>query len=53
MKKITILILFITVLISCNGLSKKQLTEEVKEMIIQTYNETPGLEKTEVVDLIL
>ena len=53
MKKITILILFITVFFSCNGLSKKQLTEEVKEMIIKTYKETPGLEKTEVVDLIL
>ena len=42
-----------TVFFACNGLSKKQLTEQVKEMIIQTYNETPGLEKTEVVDLIL
>ena len=53
MKKIILLLLFIAVLFACNSLSKKQLTEQVKEMIIQTYNETPGLEKTEVVDLIL
>ena len=53
MKKLILPLLLITVLFSCNSLSKKQLTEQVKEMIIQTYNETPGLEKTEVVDLIL
>ena len=47
------ILIFMTVFFACNSLSKKQLTEQVKEMIIQTYNETPGLEKTEVVDLIL
>ena len=52
MKKL-ILLLFFSFVFSCSGISKKQLTEQVKEMIIQTYNETPGLEKTEVVDLIL
>ena len=53
MKKLLILLLFFSFVFSCSGISKKQLTEQVKEMIIQTYNETPGLEKTEVVDLIL
>ena len=53
MKKITILILFITIFFLLQWSIKKQLTEEVKEMIIKTYKETPGLEKTEVVDLIL
>ena len=53
MKKLILLLLSVTVFFACNSLSKKQLTEQVKEMIIQTYNETPGLKKTEVVDLIL
>ena len=52
MKKL-VLLLFISLVFSCNGLSKKQLGEQVKEMIIETYNKTPGLEKTEVVDLTL
>lgn len=52
MKK-KLLLLLVPMFITCNSLSKKKLTEQVKEMIIQTYNQTPGLEKTEVVDLIL
>ena len=47
------LFLFISFIFSCNDISKKQLTEQVKEMIIQAYKETPGLEKTEVVNLTL
>ena len=52
MKKLILLIL-ISFICACSSLSKKQLAEQVEQMIIETYNETPGLEQTEVVDLRL